>query len=388
MEYEEIEVIKCNKGRYIAIALKTHNTIYCLVNCYAPTCDKLKEQLAWLTEIQHILQKYEETNIIIGGDLNDCFIPQLDKFRCKPNARETDYVKAWKTICDELNLSDFWRILNPDRKCYTWRQGGSLANLKQSRLDYWIVSTHMMYDLNNIDIKPSIRSDHSVIDLDFYHNEKPSRGPSFWNFNSSLLKDKTYIEQIKDCFVKAKNKYLDVQDKGLLWDLIKMEIRSTTICFSKNKSKENRTKLKEAMLQVDILEKEINNHPTDILLELYHEHKKYIENHNNEKANGAIIRSRVDWAEFGEKNSKFFLNLEKRNHNMKCITKLINENQEEINEQGKILKYEEYFYKTLYSTPQTANQGNNAPAEMFHDKDLPKVSESEKQSCEIVLTIQ
>jgi hypothetical protein len=28
----------------------------------------------------------------------------------------------------------------------------------------------------------------------------------------------------------------------------------------------------------------------------------YIEHYNNEKANGALIRSKADWAEFGEKN--------------------------------------------------------------------------------------
>ena len=30
------------------------------------------------------------------------------------------------------------------------------------------------------------------------------------------------------------------------------------------------------------------------------------------KTEGAIIRSRVRWTEFGEKNTKYFLNLEKR----------------------------------------------------------------------------
>ena len=51
-------------------------------------------------------------------------------------------------------------------------------------------------------------------------------------------------------------------------------------------------------------------------------------------------------------------------------------------------KYEEEFYKKLYSYTQTTNPGDNGPAQMFHDDDLPKVSETEKLSCDITLTIQ
>jgi hypothetical protein len=346
--------------------------------------------MSWLEEIQLILQKYDNTHIIIGGDLNDCFIPHLDKYRCKPGTPETNYVKAWKTICSELNLADIWRILNPDRKCYTWRQGSSLARLKQSRLDYWLVSTHLMYDLHQIDIKPSTRSDHSLIDIDFFKTDQPSRGPSYWNFNASLLKDKDYIEKINTCYANAIDKYKDINDKGMAWDLIKMEIRSTTICFSKDKAKETRQKLKESMTQVNLLEKQINTNPTDEKLDQYNEHKRYIENYNNEKANGAITRSRADWAEYGEKNSKFFLNLEKRNHNMKCITKLVDENEGEIDKPEDILIYEEKFYKTLYCPTNTKlkQEEQLQAAKMFKDENLPKLTENDKQSCENDLTIE
>ena len=45
-----------------------------------------------------------------------------------------------------------------------------------------------------------------------------------------------------------------------------------------------------------------------------------------EKTLGAIIRSRARWYEHGEKNSKYFLNLEKLNHWRKHISSLINHN--------------------------------------------------------------
>ena len=51
----------------------------------------------------------------------------------------------------------------------------------------------------------------------------------------------------------------------------------------------------------------------------------------------------------GRENTKFFLNLEKRNYETKCITKLLDENEQEIGDPDKILEYEESFYKNLYS---------------------------------------
>ena len=135
-------------GRYVALNITIDQNNFCIINCYAPCTNEPKKQLEWLSKIQTILEENSDSNIIIGGDLNDCFIPALDKFRCKPNTDETEYVKAWKVICRELNLADFWRLLNPNKRAYTWRQGSSAARLKQSRLDYWLISMNMMYDLD------------------------------------------------------------------------------------------------------------------------------------------------------------------------------------------------------------------------------------------------
>jgi hypothetical protein len=167
-----------------------------------------------------------------------------------------------------------------------------------------------------------------------------------------------------------------------------MELRSSTICYSKTKAKETREKLKEAMLEVIKLEQEINTNPTDEIRKKYNENKTFIENYNNTKVNGAIIRSKADWAEFGEKNSKFFLNLEKRNHNMKCITKLINDKEEVIEEANAILKYELDFYKGLYTINDETEKTliRKEAAKQFQDDTLPKISELDRTNCDKILT--
>ena len=90
-------------------------------------------------------------------------------------------------MCNDKDLSDIWRVLNPDLKKYTWRHGKTINNLRQSRLDYWLISSHMIYDLNSVDIKPGYRSDHSLIDISFSGHDIKDRGPSYWRFNANLL---------------------------------------------------------------------------------------------------------------------------------------------------------------------------------------------------------
>jgi hypothetical protein len=337
--------------------------------------------------VQKILEHNRDYNLIVGGDLNDVFNPSLDRYRSKPKATTTEYMNGWKTICNELNLTDIWRVMNPDKRQYTWRQGSSATRLKQSRIDVWLISLHMVYELEIIDIKPSMRSDHSLIELDFYKQNAPNRGPSFWRFNTGLLKDKRYITQIKECLKASISKYKDLEDKGLIWDLIKMELRSTSISYSKFKAKEGRELLKETIINVSKLEELIGRDPTDDILKKYTEGKKYIEDYNNEKTNGAMLRSKVDWAEHGEKNTKFFLNLEKRNYKMKCITKLITQNEIEITKSDKILEYEKEFYEHLYTEQKIDIQQRNNAAETFKDNELPKISEDQKQLCENLINL-
>ncbi len=72
-----------------------------------------------------------------------------------------------------------------------------------------------------------------------------------------------------------------------------------------------------------------------------------------EKGNGVMIRSRGKLLDSNEKCTSYFLNLEKRNANVKYIKTLYNEHGDEINCPNDILKEEELFYKKLYAATHT-----------------------------------
>jgi hypothetical protein len=182
-------------------------------------------------------------------------------------------------------------------------------------------------------------------------------------------------------------KHKDIKDQGLKWDVIKMEIRSSTICFAKKNAFKTKKLVQEKIIRNNTLEREISENPNDEMLQELNENKLEIEQYNNEKANGAIIRSKADWAEFGEKNSKYFLNLEKRNYKNKCITKLINEEEETITNSVEVLEYETKFYKNLYTENETHNNIENITNE-FIDENLPKIDNDDMELCEQQITLE
>ena len=113
-------------------------------------------------------------------------------------------------------------------------------------------------------------------------------------------------------------------DKIQLWEYVKCQIKTDTILFSSKKSKENRKleyDLKEKLQTFEQNLSSISN-IEDIEYCEYIRIKSDWESHILRKNNGIILRSKAKWVEEGEKNTKYFLNLEK-NYNSKCIKLLL-----------------------------------------------------------------
>ena len=79
------------------------------------------------------------------------------------------------------------------------------------------------------------------------------------------------------------------------------------------------------------MEYEINNNLMEQNYEDYCLTKRKLENLTSVRTRGHIIRSKARYVEEGEKNSKYFLNLEKRNYNVKHIKSLLVNNTKVIN---------------------------------------------------------
>ena len=148
-------------------------------------------------------------------------------------------------------MHDVWREKNPNEKQFTWRDK---AFKVQCRLDYFLVSQNLVNLAKDCRIIHAPGSDHCAVKLFIqsdYLNKKAR--PGFWKFNSSLLEDESYITELKENIKIYRNKYHCVEDKGLRWDLMKMEVRGFTIPFAKRKAKNKRDEEKKLQAQLNEL---------------------------------------------------------------------------------------------------------------------------------------
>ena len=254
-----------------------------------------------------------------------------------------------------------------------------------------IISKHLTKFVKKVDIQTSIAPDHNTILLSLSWPNENHRGPGFWKFNNCLLDDKEYTStKIQELYPRLRAKYHYVNDQQLFWELIKMEIRSTTISFSKGKAQAIRKHEVEIKQQLDELDKIICNSQNlatiDGILKQYDDLKKELQLQYENKAKAAIFRSKCLWVEEGEKATKYFFNLEKRNYNRKTINEIKLENDETTTDQTKILSMIQRYYSNLYNSQTTDAQDS---FEIFTEGvEIPKLDDAERDALEGPLTYE
>ena len=173
--------------------------------------------------------------------------------------------------------------------------------------------------MQKCEINHASHCDHSLVTMELQINVKYPRGPGFWKFNSSLFEDDEYTEKLMFKFPHFINKYQDLEDKGLLWELVKMEIRAFTISYSKQKARMKKGYEEDLIQEVSRLENLVENCPSPEAVQKYTKVKNELEKISYERTRGACVLSQARWYEFGERSSKYFLNLERRNYENKSI---------------------------------------------------------------------
>ena len=292
----------------------------------------------------------------MGGDFNLVQNIESDYYRYKHIGNQKAREVVLEMI-EKFQLSDPWRSQHENEKRYTWFGPSS----KKGRLDFFLVSSHLMNFLNKSDIDIGYRSDHAMVHFDivFTNFEK---GKGFWKFNNSLLKDKLYIDGVKDILLSLKQQYALIPflpdaikdmnnseisfciDFQLLFEQILLHIRGFTIEYSSRKKRKRIEREKQIDKELNTLASTVDicNNEQYILLqnELESIRKEYIK--------GLFVRTRAKWIEEGEKPTKYFLSLEKRNYINKTLTKIIDNNGITITNQMEILNEIKAYYRHFY----------------------------------------
>ena len=171
------------------------------------------------------------------------------------------------------------------------------------------------------EIHPSIAPDHFAIYLLLSWTSETSRGPGLWKFNNTLLGDADYVTKLHETYSRARAFYSDLEDKRLLWEMLKMEMGATTISFSKNKAKLTNTKESQIKARLEELDRLIcnnfNSPGVENVLKEYENLKRELQSIYDQKGKAAIFRSKCRWVENGERPTKYFFKTRKKDPQQK-----------------------------------------------------------------------
>ena len=297
---ENPDIIRDKKGRFLLVRASLRDEEFCFANIYAPNDPSL--QKTFFNELFNKLQPHSNDNLILGGDFN-CPLESVDKTGGKDLNNRKSVIDSINDLRNTLSLVDIWRLHHPSSQRFTWSNSSGKI---QCRLDYWLVSKHLVPRTCKTEVKAYHDSDHSPIYVEIqYENSQKKSGPGFWKFNNSLLENEEFVINLKFFLIHAKEKHNNTDDKRLYWEMIKMEIRDFCIRFAKRLSKNKKTKEMDLLRKLNELNVLIGKNPNDVNLTTEARSVKLeLKNLSERKTKGAIIRSRVRWYEHGERNAK------------------------------------------------------------------------------------
>ena len=333
--------ISCPDGRYIILDITIHGTRMTLASIYAPNEDCPE----FFVTVRNEIESITNDNRLIGGDYNLV----LDLLKDKKGGLKRTHTQAQQKVLEWMDctdLTDVWRSHHPNDEKYTWFRAKPTKMF--CRLDFFLASNSIYDSIKSSEIIPGYRSDHSAVIIEIELDQTP-RGKGYWKLNCSHLKNADYIELIKKTITETALINREA-NPNLLWDTIKMAIRGESIKYGASKKKVMNDTLSRIEREIQYLEeKQISSTLTPDQTNLLGLKKDELDQIINEKAQGAYIRSRAQNYEEGERNSRYFFNIEKRNSYKKSINKLKLSNSTITEDQSEILNEMRVFYQNLYA---------------------------------------
>ena len=406
-------------GNILAILIIFQEKRILLQGLYGPNTDS--PLFYSETAFKKILE-WQPEYTICGGDFNLVLDPEIDA----KNYLNVNNPQARQELIKQMgifNLVDIWRELNPGVKKYSWRK---YNENKQSRLDFFLVSSSLLPYVKNADIKPGFCSDHSCITLDIDFS-KFKRGKGFWKFNCSLLKDPEYVAKVKDTIKRVvaqyavvnndKDFYIHATEQELqdfyshsspeslqstnlkinpqsFLDILLLEIRRETLTFSARRKRERIAKELLLLHEIEVLENTIAMEDSEEAFRdanaALQTKKRDLEIINEYQAQGAFVRARSLYKIEGERPTKLFCSLEKHNAIQKYIPKLkvIRGEKEEVITEQKLIENEILdFYEDIFSAKSCELKEIN---EFLSDEisyTCPKLSDIQSNQMEGLLTL-
>lgn len=362
--------------RILIINIKFEKDSLFVINAYGP--NNKNEKYNFFKQLQTEIEKLPHRNWILCGDFNTVLDNDLDIISGGQH-HEQD-IGLFQKLVQDVQSTDLWRVSHGDAKDFTWsRKTPFIAR----RLDFIFVPDEYIDKCAQCEIVSMAQTDHRLVYMK-YRLTSVVRGPSYWKFNDSLIQDQAFVNIMNNLIENyiADNADLEPQMK---WDLCKVKIRELCIAYSKDKTHNNKTQSKALNKELNETDERLAQEPHNETLLIKREQIKHkLELLEINKAKSAQVRSREKYIAEGEKNTRYFLSLEKMRSNMKIIEKLEMENGDTITTQEDILKEQVSFYSNVFSKKADFSK---VKAEQFvNDLNIPQISNEQKEDLEAEIT--
>ena len=285
----------------------------------------------------------------ICGDFNTVLDRSMDRFGSNVSDYSQESSQALAHLFYSCCTIDIWRYLHPTSKQFTWSaRNGSLS----SRIDLIGCPVAWVPSMSSCEILPFPFSDHCAVLLSGSFPSLIPPGPGVWKLNISILENDDYFELISSFWRSwkfRKSSFVSIMD---WWELGKSKIKGLTVTYCKKRVAAQREKRNLLCNLVEHLKRKIDNGSTSCV-DAYKNALVNLGKLDLEAANGARVRSRVQWAEEGETSSKYFLRLEKKNKAERWISALKDEDGIIHSDVDGISHVLSSFYSSLFSSEDT-----------------------------------
>lgn len=331
-----------DSGRFLSISFhveSTHHTFTCM---YAPT--NTPDRMTFFRK--HLSPVASTNNHVIVGDFNTA-LTTLD--RLHPTARPDPSAAYLTSLLRRNNLTDLFRTRHPQTPGYTWKRPDGT---QMTRLDFILGTEDVTPKVTSVTIWPIAWSDHSLVIAQT--TDGPQRGHGYWKLNVSLLKDEEYCKRVThfwESWQCQKFRFPSIID---WWDVAKAHIRDISREYGAKLANEKNQRRRELERAIEKCQRLVASNQSQFN-SLLRQHEKSIRDMDNEIRIGAKIRSRVQWAEEGEKSTRFFFGLEKHKGQTSTISELL-DNQGQVKHTTRdMLETTAKFYEDLF-TPNSLDQ--------------------------------
>ena len=321
MEIISQEILEEGRLLYIKIKNIANEETFYIFSFYGYSGNHTKtNSLILKLHRKMVLDNLLTEKAMIIGDFN--FVTNIiDRNSQTMNRTDLENTKTWNSITNDCNLQDAFRLLKPHKRSYSFTSRSNKAI--KSRIDRLYTTQNLCGKVISTTYTHTDLSDHKITRIKIASNIDKGRG--LWVFNNTLIDDNDYNSLMERVFEESLNLRHNFNSHRDFWDYFKQNSISSTQQFSRLKSQQENKAINDLTKELEKLEELPFHSINQNIIDKIDCIKRKVEEHQNRKIQGALLRSKLPHFEENDPSLSFISKLEKRKGEENTIYSLIDE---------------------------------------------------------------